>query len=39
VMNLGYHLKELPLPIWLVLVHAAIGVVAFVLLAMAAWRG
>jgi len=39
VMNLAYHLKELPLPTWLVLVHAAIGLVAFVLLALAAWRG
>lgn len=39
VMNLGYHLKELPLPIWLVLVHAVIAVVAIILLAMAAWRG
>ncbi len=39
VMNLGYHLKAAPLPIWLVLVHAAIGVVAFVLLVLAAWGG
>lgn len=39
VMNLGYHLKAQPLPIWLVLVHAAIAVVAFLLLALAAWGG
>lgn len=39
VMNLGYHLKAQPLPIWLVLVHAAIAVVAFLLLAFAAWGG
>ena len=37
VLNLGYHLKGAPLPIWLVLVHAAVAVVAFVLLALAAW--
>jgi len=39
VLNLGYHLKAQPLPIWLVLVHAAIAVVAFVLLCVAAWKG
>ncbi len=39
VMNLGYHLKGAALPIWLVVVHAAIGVVAFILLALAAWGG
>ena len=39
VLNLGYHLKALPLPIWLVVVHAAIAVVAFILLALAAWGG
>ena len=39
VLNLGYHLKTRPLPIWLVLVHAAIAVAAFVLLALAAWSG
>jgi hypothetical protein len=38
-LNLGYHLKALPLPIWLVMVHAAIAVVAFVLLCLAAWKG
>ena len=39
VLNLGYHLEQVPLPIWLVVVHAAIAVVAFVLLALAAWGG
>ena len=39
VLNLAYHLKALPLPIWLVVVHAAIAVVAFLLLALAAWGG
>jgi hypothetical protein len=39
VLNLGYHLKAAPLPIWLVLVHAAIAVVGFILLALAAWGG
>ena len=32
VMNLGYHWKQLPLPKWLVLVHAAIAVIGFLLL-------
>ncbi len=39
VMNLRFDLKAQPLPIWLVVVHAAIAVVAFVLLVMAAWGG
>lgn len=39
LMNLKYHLAAQPLPIWLVLVHAAIAVVAFLLLALAAWGG
>jgi len=37
ILNLGYHLKDMPLPIWLVVVHAAVGVVAFVLLVFGAW--
>ena len=32
-----YHLRELTLPVWLVLVHAAVAVIAFLLLALAAW--
>ena len=37
VMNLNYHLKMLPLPKWLVLVHAAIAVVGFLCLLVAVW--
>jgi len=36
-MNLNYHWKALPLPKWLVLVHAAVAVVGFVCLVCAAW--
>ena len=36
-MNLNYHWKLLPLPKWLVLVHAAIAVTGFVLLIAATW--
>jgi len=36
-MNLNYHWKALPLPKWLVLVHAAIAVIGFVCLLCAAW--
>jgi len=38
-LNLGYHLKDMALPIWLVVVHAAVAVVAFLLLVLAAWGG
>ena len=31
-MNLNFHWKQLPLPKWLVLVHAAIAVIGFLLL-------
>lgn len=37
VMNLNYHWKMLPLPKWLVLVHAAIAVVGFLCLLVAVW--
>jgi hypothetical protein len=37
VMNLNYHWKMLPLPKWLVLVHAAIAVTGFLCLLVAAW--
>jgi hypothetical protein len=37
VMNLNYHWNALPLPKWLVLVHAAIAVVGFICLLLAAW--
>jgi hypothetical protein len=36
-MNLNYHWKALPLPKWLVLVHASIAVVGFICLLVAAW--
>ena len=39
LMNLRYHLQDLPLPVWLVLVHAAVAVIAFLLLALSAWGG
>ena len=38
VMNLNYHWKLLPLPKWLVVVHALIAVTAFVLLLAAVWN-
>jgi hypothetical protein len=38
VLNLGYHWKDKALPIWLVLVHAAIAVIGLVVLAIAAWK-
>ena len=38
VLNLGYHWKNLPLPIWLVLVHAGVAVAGFLVLALAVWR-
>jgi len=37
VLNLSYHLKAAPLPKWLVLVHAGIAIVAFLLLLWATW--
>ena len=36
-MNLNYHWKMLPLPKWLVVVHAVIAVVGFLCLLVAAW--
>lgn len=38
VLNLGYHTRELPLPIWLVLVHAAVAVVGFLVLVVGGWN-
>lgn len=38
VLNLGYHWRNLPLPIWLVLVHAAVAAIGFVVLAIAVWK-
>jgi len=37
-MNLNFHWKLLPLPVWLVLVHAGIAVCGFVLLVVATWN-
>ena len=37
VMNLGYQLKDVALPAWLVIVHAAIAVAGFLMLAVAAF--
>jgi hypothetical protein len=38
VLNLGYHWKGQPLPMWLVLVHGAIAVAGLVVLAIAVWK-
>lgn len=37
VLNLCYHWKMLALPKWLIVVHAAVAVVGFVLLIIATW--
>ncbi len=37
-MNLNFHWKMLPLPKWLVLVHAGIAICGFLLLAVATWK-
>lgn len=37
VLNLVYHLKDIPLPKWLVIAHAVVAVLAFVLLYFAAF--
>ena len=38
VLNLVYHTRDLPLPIWLVLAHAAIAVVGFGILVVGGWN-
>ena len=38
VLNLGFHWKSRPLPIWLVLLHAVVAAAGLVLLALAAWN-
>lgn len=38
VLNLAYHDKQLPLPIWLVLVHAAVAVLGLVIVALGGWN-
>ena len=37
ILNLNYHWKQLPLPTWLVVVHAGAAVVGFMLLLIATW--
>jgi len=37
-MNLNFHWKMVPLPKWLVVVHAGIAVCGFVLLVIATWK-
>ncbi len=36
VMNLSYHLKDVPLPKWLVVVHAALAIAGFAMVLLAA---
>jgi hypothetical protein len=36
-LNLLYHLQQIPLPKWLIIVHAGISVLAFILLCLAAF--
>lgn len=37
ILNLNYHWKQLPLPKWLIVVHADAAVAGFVLLLAATW--
>lgn len=37
VLNLNYHWKQLPLPKWIVIVHAVAAVAGFLLLLAATW--
>ncbi len=37
ILNLNYHWKQLPLPKWLVVVHASAAVAGFALLLAATW--
>lgn len=37
ILNLNYHWKQLPLPKWLVVVHAIAAVAGFVLLLVVTW--
>jgi hypothetical protein len=38
VLNLRYHWERAALPIWLVLVHAAVAAAGLVVLAIAGWN-
>ena len=37
ILNLNYHWKQLPLPKWLIVVHASAAVLGFALLVAATW--
>lgn len=37
ILNLNYHWKQLPLPKWLIIVHAIAAIVGFLLLLAATW--
>ena len=37
VLNLRYHWERLELPVWLILVHAAVAAIGLVVLALAVW--
>jgi hypothetical protein len=38
ILNLSYHWKQLPLPKWLIIVHASAAVAGFALLVAATWQ-
>jgi hypothetical protein len=38
ILNLGYHWKNQPLPIWLVLVHAAVAAIGLIVLTLDVWN-
>jgi hypothetical protein len=38
VLNLGYHWKNQPLPVWLVMVHAVVAAAGLVVLAVTTWN-
>jgi hypothetical protein len=38
VLNLRYHWERLELPIWLILVHAAVAAIGLVVLAISVWN-
>jgi len=38
ILNLSYHWKQLPLPKWLIIVHASAAVAGFSLLVAATWQ-
>jgi hypothetical protein len=38
ILNLNYHWKQLPLPKWLIIIHAIAAVAGFALLVAATWQ-